>query len=469
MKKRYIRAVAMVLLCGCLLSLAPYTPRVSASSDGVDLQSLVEQQIRTFADSIDQSNADDKAALALATHGIFGSGKKFSVDEGHALTATLWNSELLQVAMTETCVAAIEYMQKLDLDELPYVKGYCIWNSANTTYSAYVYTADDKEFEHMEARIVPYQDYTGKRNDDDNSLVWITGNAANQVSFQQKKITQNEVTYEVKCVFYDRFDFSTSSNNGFKNLISGLGALLFREFDWESTVTFSLTVPYSCTHSSGKYHWTYDPENHLMISDLRDGYTGNQTVSHAVMSDGGEVQYYYELAETVRLYHNKPWVLEYQICNPGIFAFAPQNNTDNQLICLQNYGRKYVTARKSERVRFSDSEAAQMGLTSTNQKRTHYYGTAMNSLFSYSKNQVYTIRLENVADKDGSNMVWLTAYNNDLQQTVLHVPMDDYYVTESWGAKDVLQSTESDGISGQDFLLISLELSCRVSTPTILT
>lgn len=68
-------------------------------------------------------------------------------------------------------------------------------------------------------------------------------------SFQQKKITKDEITYDVKCVISDRFDFDISQGSGFDKLISGLGALLFREFDWESKVTFQLEVPNECEHS----------------------------------------------------------------------------------------------------------------------------------------------------------------------------------------------------------------------------
>ena len=39
------------------------------------LEAAVDKQIRAFGDSIDKSNADDDAAVALAGHGMTGRGK----------------------------------------------------------------------------------------------------------------------------------------------------------------------------------------------------------------------------------------------------------------------------------------------------------------------------------------------------------------------------------------------------------
>lgn len=51
----------------------------AASTD--DLEPIIEKQIRAFADSIDKSNADDDAALALAGHGMSGRGKPLRLEK----------------------------------------------------------------------------------------------------------------------------------------------------------------------------------------------------------------------------------------------------------------------------------------------------------------------------------------------------------------------------------------------------
>ena len=446
----------MLLMClgVTLLAEVILLPTHAAEDYYTTLQETIEAQVRAFADSIDQADADDNAAIALASHGISGGGRKLTAGKNHALTATLCNSELMQEGLSEMCAAAIEYMQKLDLVSLPYLASHFTWDGGSSVYGATVYTAAGREYKNMDAPAVKYTTYTGSRNGYDSSLNWMAGITAADLSFTRKKATQDEVTYTVTCVVWDRFDFDTSQGSGFSSLISGLSALLFREFDWESKVTFELKVPNRCTHSSGVYHWTYDSENQRMVSDTSAGYTENQATRLTVETSSGASEYYYELDQTVRLRHNKPWVLEYQTKNPGSIIFAPLKESNNTQPYLYNYGRYYIFADKKERIPLSDSEANNLGLSTTKQNRTHRYGTKLNTLFSYSATQLYTLRLENVPANDGTNMVWLTVYNQDLQETVLHVPMDDYYVLDSWKEDgNVLQSTEKNGISGRDFLI----------------
>ena len=302
MKKILSVLLAMIVLAISIPNMGLYTDAgnetssASVVSSDASLRTTVEEQIRAYAKSINQSGADSAAAKALANHGLTGRGKKLSVGKTHALTATLWNSELLQVAAIETCTATIEYMQELDQDYLPYVNGGCIWKSeGHSSYGAAVYTADDIEPEHCVVSFWGSRQYTGTRNTYDSSLDWMVGTTGVKMSFQVKKVTADSITYSVTYSIWDRFDFSTSSNSNFKNLISVVGAILFREFDWESKVTFELTVPYSCIHNSGKYHWSYDPESHLLISDSTDGYTENKTIQHTFTPESGQIQYYHKL------------------------------------------------------------------------------------------------------------------------------------------------------------------------------
>ena len=461
MKRTLSFILALVLLLG-LMPQVTLTALAAEESTEFDIEnrqqidltkSSVEEQIRAFAKSINKSGADDSAATALAKHGLTGGGKKLSVGKTHALTATLWNSEMMQVAVTESCAAAIAYMQILDMTSLPYLRCMGIWGGTESYYSAIVQSSAGITFDQRVFHVVPSTVFSQTRNSYDSALDWMVGTVAFDISFQFKKTTKDETTYTVKCVVKDRFDFDTSQGSGFDKLISGLGALLFREFDWESTVTFDLTVPYFCTHSSGKYHWSYDAENHQMVADSADGYTANQTTRHEFPVSNGTIQYYYELEETVRLYHDKPWVLEYTVRNPGNVVFAPLQNTKNTHVYLQNYGTASLYAVKLQHLELSEKEVENLGLSGVAQYRTHYYGTAMNSLFDFSSKQTYTMRLKNVLNADGTNMVWLTVYNVDLQQEVLNVPMDDYYIHESWIGETVLKSAGNNGISGMDFLI----------------
>ena len=441
MKHKCIKLVALLamltMLANSSIMFAPAvhaedSTSVSAQSDE-ELKTSVEQQIRAFAKSINKSGADDSAASALAKHGLTGGGKKLSVGKTHALTATLWNSELLQTAATDICSAAIEYMQKLDEDYLPYVKGGCIWKSASHSYyGASVYTADDKKSEHWVVTFFGSRQYTGTRNSYDNSLDWMVGVSDVNVGFQTKKVTKDAITYSVTYTICDRFDFSTSSNSGFKNLISGLAAALFREFDWESTVTFELTVPNPCTHSSGKYHWSYDLENHLMLSDSSDGYTENKITQHTFTTSTGQKQYYHELAQTVRLRHDKPWVMEYTTYKPGNVAIAPLEVYSKQQLWFMHYGNVALMLQQRSDEVYYDYYGIQYD------KRPTSYGTN-------------TFRLENVIDANGNNMIYLTIIDADSQEVVLNKsPMNSCY---EYVDSELIWKSSSNYLNGIDLFI----------------
>ena len=117
-------------------STADVAPQTADQSE--QLQATIEEQIRAFADSIDKKNADDTAAKALAKHGLSGGGKKLSVGKNHALTATLWNSELFQNALIEGCVGAVTTMQQISASELPYTTGCVEW--VGSTFAYYMHT-----------------------------------------------------------------------------------------------------------------------------------------------------------------------------------------------------------------------------------------------------------------------------------------------------------------------------------------
>ena len=416
--------LAFVLAAASLLGGAG---SVSAASQDTyaALEAAVDKQIRAFGDSIDKSNADDSAAAALAKHGMTGSGKTLKVGKSHALTAAMWNSELLRVAAIKTCAAAIAYMQKLNEDYLPYVKGNCDWKGANSGYGSVVYTANDRESEHRELEIVGYRTYTGTRNSYDSSLEWIVREGEIQVSFQRKKVTQSEITYEVTYTVFDRFDFDTSQGSGFDKLIAGLGAVMFREFTWESTVTFTLTVPNTCDHSTHMYHFIYDATSCVLTSDTSGGYTPNEVTLLTKRC--------HELDNPIRLYHNKPWAMEYTICNFGYFTISPLEQNSMQQLSLMNYNNSALMLQQRKIVK----------------QQTVYdcYGIRYDKLLS--SKTVYTFRLENVIDAKGNNMVYLTIIDADSQEPILSKsPMNKYY--ENVGGVLPLNGASSNYLNGVD-------------------
>ena len=218
---------------------------VSAEQESRATIPSIEEQIRAFAISINQSNADDTAAKALAKHGLSGGGKKLSVGKTHALTATLMNSEMVQQTLIAACMRSSKYMQTTGGRTL-YLELTSSWGSWGYAYICYPnanYHADEVMFKSNWVK------GASNVNAYDKSLEWMAGSIGADMVINLSAATVEQITYDVKIRFWDRFDFSSDNGDGFKDLISGFGALLFREFDWESTVSFSLTVPNECKHS----------------------------------------------------------------------------------------------------------------------------------------------------------------------------------------------------------------------------
>ena len=421
-----------------------------------DMESSIEKQIRAFADSIDQKDADDEAALALAGHGMTGRGKTLKIEKNHALTATLFNSELMQNLLTASCTKAIQYMQRLDLKSITPVQATCCWYGAESNYGARIYTnASSTEYKDLILLLARAKPYTGKLNSYDNALDWMAGFTYVVLKIERSKVTATETVYTVSCTVEDRFDFAADGNSGFGNLVSGMGALLFKEFDWEASVSFELAVPCSCNHSSGMYRWTYDPENRTFSSDSSNGYTENATTRYTYESTTGAFSYYHELDKTVRLYHDKPWVLEYDVKNPGTFVLAPMDTAAcTSHFSLLNRSQESLWFWDYECVTVSDTIKKTYKLSEANQEVYHYYGTALNTLFSYNTQNVYTLRLENRIYADGSNMVYLTVHNADTGELLLDkVPMDDYTRYETWVKEYELKSKSNGMLTGKDFYI----------------
>ncbi len=272
----------------------------------------------------------------------------------------------------------------------------------------------------------------------DAALAWMAGGVDIYAYLEQKTVTESSVTYSVRAVFWDRFDFSGDNGSVPADIASIIGSVLFREFDWYATAEFELVVPNTCTHSTENYHWAYDAENQEMVSVAADGVAENQTKKHTYVTPNGETQYYYELDQTVTLRHNLPWALEYTVENPGFFAFSPAPLSQNAYPCIKTHGTIHFFIQSYE----------WMG----EESRIHCYGYTFANLFSYSQKQLYTVRLENVIDADGSNMIYVSVYNHDLQKTVLEaLPMDDYY----WNDDGVLylQDSQSKNLSGVDLTI----------------
>ena len=102
------------------------------------LEEIIRPQIEAYVKSIDIADADGRAKDAVAKHGISGKGKKLSVKEGHVLTATIYNSNMMKDMLIDGCASAIKSMNELDINVLPYIHGCANWRDSSSNYFLHV-------------------------------------------------------------------------------------------------------------------------------------------------------------------------------------------------------------------------------------------------------------------------------------------------------------------------------------------
>ncbi|MBQ3257549.1 MAG: hypothetical protein IJA67_09060, partial [Oscillospiraceae bacterium] len=440
MRKRILSLLLAMLLTVSLLPM-------SAAAEG---SNSVERQIRAYASSINQPDAASKAAKVLAVHGMTQNGKTLVMDENDPLTAALLNSELMQYGMAEIFTEAVKCMQSLDMQTVPGIQMSFYWEGAQNLYNGYMMADPGTDADSLDWMYCN-KSYKGKVNTYDEAMEWSVGNCAVDADISCISDSDTEKTYRVELIISDRFDFSLANSAGFKLLMSGLGMLMFEEFDWQCKVSFDLTVPYSydrCTHSTGAYHWILDG-NKRMISDGANGYTPNNAAYKTDVLNGVE-RVYFSLDNTVRLFHHKPWVLEYDACGAYQISFEPvENAVAKTYPTIRQYSAQNMTVVSKDYVM-----ASKDGGKKDRYYAYNYCGTPLRPLFDFSHSVPYTFRLENEVFPDGSNMVYLTVTERDTGVVCLdRVPMDDYSYYGGWMEQKELIDENSSWISGKDFYI----------------
>lgn len=444
----------IVLILSLILGIQAFPMLVQAEDmqgkqTAADLAAVVEPQIRAYANSIDQKDADSSAAMDLTTHGLSGKGKTFTMAANSSMASTLLNSEVVQEGFSVLFADIIKTMQQLDMKSVPGVSMKFGWYGAKNYYSAYILT-DSNEYPDNLDWMMSDVDYEGTLNSYDNSLEWMVGDCEAAVVIECIDENESEENYRVTVTFKDRFDFSTANTAGFKKFLSGVGLLLFNEYEWNCSVTFDITVPqtYSrCTHNSGTYRWTYDGEQNSMTSDSGENYVQNNAKHHSKTNADGTVQHYYELDNTIRLYYDKPWVIEYDVCQPSKIILAPVGNA-----VTKTYPQ--ITHRGTSSVYLVSKDYAMAENENGSLDRYYafnYYGIKLQGLYKFNYNSTYTYRYENVISKNGQNKIYLDIIDTETGAYCLNrIPLDDYYYYGGWMDQTDLISEENDWLSGKD-------------------
>ena len=466
------RITTFLLVFVLLVNLFPAWAMTAEAAAGDDLEAIVEKQILAFANSIARQNSHENAGMLIANHAITDRGAPLHAGQNHILTSCTYTSELTKAALTHLCTSMIQTMQELDMTSM-FGKGGINWRSYTSTYSMTKYPdSNARPAETLGSATSKgrygIDGFPGPLNDQDTTMLWVAGSASMTIEMRQTAVSADEITYSVKVCIGDRFNFDGDYSQAkgdatFEKVMtilgSTMGKLLFREFDWDSTVEFSLSVPNTCSHSSGNYHWIYDADRNCLVADNSGNFMTNTATpilySSTNSNTGVTTSYYYhKLDDTVYLMHDKPWIIEYTTKKPGNIAFNATGTSTCPLPILMQQGSTLFYASLYERVKLTEAEKNALGLSSTTSYYRHYYATPLKDLFKYSNKYTYTFHLENVIHADGSNMIYLTVYNNDLQETVLEsAALNDYYRQAPGEKSKSDQGVESNWVSGKDFMI----------------
>ena len=454
------RILSLVCALVLVLTMVPLTVSASGPASKEEIAKAVSSQILAFADSLKQSDATDNAAKALAKHGLTQKGKKLTAGKSHALTAALWSTEMLRSDLVESCSQLLWLMQLTDPTRTAYICSSPAWYDGGGSYSASRCASPGYEAEYCDLALARQIPYTGSKNSYDNAMVWMAGATDLRVEVAWVKTTATAMEYKVTCRVIDRFDFTTSGNGAFKNLISGLGAALFREFDWESTVTFNLSVPYSCSHTLDASGWVYSKENHTFTSLAGDGLTENPVTTLTTKMDNGNTYYYYRLSDGAELRHDRPWVLEYDTRSPTVTLLAPQDQLTTAESALWLSYQNHISLLSRKRIDVSQEMMDRYGLETYIQYESSYHGANVKGMFPFSGSKFYTFRLENQVNGDGSNMIYLSILERDTGKVMVdRVPMDTVCMVQSWTGVNVnygsvLEWKDAGGwVSGKDLYI----------------
>ena len=92
-------------------------------------------------------------------------------------------------------------------------------------------------------QITKIVDYNDTLNSYDLALVFIAGSTEIHIYIKEAEITFDAITYSVKVVFADDFDFNTNEGSIPREIASFLGSAIFREYKWTATAEFTLALP----------------------------------------------------------------------------------------------------------------------------------------------------------------------------------------------------------------------------------
>ena len=421
----------------CILLAIGWTPRTRAASEA-DLRQSIQAQVEAYAGTVYRKNAADDTVDVMLKQALYGNGKTLHFSQKDAVTAALYESQLLRTCLIENLCVAVPVMLESQTDAVLFGTDALGWHDFALEYrvSQYQYndTSETKD-DVVNLRHVPQTIYEGATNKCDSAMLLVVGYASIRIRMHLLEKDFTTASYRVDICVSDEFefggDYSAAEKMGFdttfSKLVSALGPLLgMDEFTWDSTSSFEITVPlyYRCEHRAQNYRWEHNGTDFVAVQG--EGLTSVAANRVDFNNSDGSFHHYYQLESSILLRHDLPWVLEFRRKGNQGFMLASGTflNTEEPYFLCTNYMH----------VGYYDS--------SSDRKGRHQYGFDVTAL-GFSSGEMHTFRMENRIAPDGSNMVWLLVDGQELG------PMTHYYYNPTYVNQDM--ETEDDWVSGQDF------------------
>lgn len=404
-----------LLICFSLaLGLVPAMPAEAADDP---IYSAISEQYEAYVRAIGSADASDGANV-LYRHAIRGNGKYLSLGSDSAFTKGMLRANVARMAFTEAISAAAEYMLVNNYRTLG-MAGTNANYSYDTSFDIHIYESTDEAYISDRNNALILNFVRGKNpipgfkaNEYDQMLRDVVGASLLRVFLERISVNKDNLHLKVTLKMMDDFDFNGSQNSS-ASLGGWLDGKFIDSYSWESTVSFELTVPNTCSHyeESGVYRW--EVNDGQMVNVSGEGLDPNWLDAIEIRNADGNVKgYYYKTDKTIHLYNDRPWSVEYRIGRNNQFVIgrtATSNYgahffwTTNYFCCMDAWDEDFVKADGS-----------------TGRRRV--CGQLRYNYESRLWNTQHTYRIENRIAADGSNMAWLLIDGEEIG------PLDDYWL-----------------------------------------
>ena len=452
MAKRWISILLILTVI-----LLPMIPSAQAVEADPEIGELVEQQYEAFARSKDKAGMDERALWDMVNHAMYGRGRTKVFGNDDAITAVMLNSEMYKATVIKALTTAVTQMEWFSMDEMK-LRGSTGWYDYQMKHQLGAYDENGR----YRGAVMEDPVYTGILNDNDTAMILVVGSASSRITVSRAEVTDEETVYDVEFYLADGFDFDNTYEDmedlGFDvslaEALTNLGKLLalglIQEYTWYLEANFQLRIPNHCDHGGRVFEWGF----YEYFPYAVDGPGKTMNEADAVLDETGEnLTGYFKLEETVHLFHDRPWVVEFEADSDSeLMLSATANGTDGYPYLMKTPARRY---HNSENLIHRQSiMGGEHRLTSLIQDDRYVVGVKTSSMmidalnsanFEHRKDAgTYVFRLENRVAADGSNMVHLYVDGEYVG------PMDEYYLYVRGNIPRRVNRT-TDGISGMDF------------------